>query len=84
MALLPSAMATMVASMNQKRKDRMTAAMKHAKEEKQQNDLLMKFTQENAAYYKLTEKYQHTGARAREAEQLKKTALQALHKIGKH
>ena len=84
MALLQNAMATMITSMNQERKDRMSAAIEHAKEEKQRNDQLMKLAEKNAAFHKLIEEHQHFDVSAREAEQRKKAALQALHKMDEH
>ena len=84
MALLQNAMATMITSMNQERKDRMSAAIEHAKEEKQRNDQLMKLAEENAAFHKLIEEHQHIDESAREAEQRKKAALQVLHKMDEH
>ncbi len=77
-------MATMITSMNQERKDRMSAAIEHAKEEKQRNDQLMKLEEENAAFHRLIEEHQHIDVSAREAEQWKKAVLQALHKMDEH
>ena len=74
----------MITSMNQERKDRMSAAIEHAKEEKQRNDQLMKLAEENAAFHKLIEEHQHIDVSVREAEQRKKAALQALHKMDEH
>ena len=62
----------------------MSAAIEHAKGEKQRNDQLMKLAEENAAFHKLIEEHQHIDVSAREAEQRKKAALQALHKMDEH